>query len=67
MAQAVQQALDYGCAHADGVRLCVQQLGQPEPQLTRLDLDNHPHLQDLGNQRVNLEDYNQLLGGAACP
>lgn len=66
LAQAVQQALAYGCAHADGVTLCLQQLCQPNPQVTRLDLDNHPHLQDLGSQRANLEDYNQLLGGAGC-
>jgi transposase len=65
--QAVGQALSYGCPHAAGVSLCLRQLSQPEHQPTSLDLTDHPKLQTIGSQTVNLECYNQLLGGASCP
>jgi len=61
--QAVQQALDYGCPHADGVKLCLRQLAEPELDLADLDLGAHPHLQTLGQQPANLASYDQLLGG----
>lgn len=67
IAQAVEQALSYGCAHLDGVTLCLRQLSQPEPQPVSLDLTDHPKLRTIGTQTPNLAAYNQLLGGASCP
>jgi hypothetical protein len=65
--KAVEQALSYGCLHADGVRLCLRQLSQTEPLPVSLDLSEHPQLQSIGHQAPNLERYNQLLGGPSCP
>jgi hypothetical protein len=66
--KAVEQALSYGCVHADGVRLCLRQLGHSEPLPVSLDLSDHPKLQSIGHQAPNLERYNQLLGGVSlCP
>jgi hypothetical protein len=66
--QAIHQALAYNCAHADGVELCLRQLLQPEPKLSRLDLSDHPKLAGFGQQELDLAPYNQLLctGGAPC-
>lgn len=61
--QAVTLALSYGCAHADGVELCLRQLLQPEPNLSALDLTDRPRLAPIGVQPLNLNRYNQLLGG----
>jgi transposase len=60
MEQAVMQALEYGCIHADGVELCARQLLHPEavrvalalPQDSRLDSQIAP---------PDLRCYNQLL------
>jgi hypothetical protein len=66
--QAVQQALAYKCAHADGVQLCLRQLLKPEPKLPQLDLSDHPKLAEFGQQGLDLTPYNQLLntGGLSC-
>ncbi len=64
--KAVEQALSYGCVHADGVLLCLRQLSQTEPQPPSLDLSDRPKLQSIGNQTLDLDRYNQLLGGGAC-
>lgn len=66
--QAVNQALTYNCAHADGVELCLRQLLQPEPNLPTLDLSHHPKLALIGQQALDLNRYDQLLdtGGAPC-
>ena len=61
--QAVEQALQYHCAHRDGVKLCLQQLLQPEPELTQLDLTDQPRLLTVGHQPVQLSCYDQLLSG----
>jgi transposase len=61
--QAVSQALQYQCAHADGVQLCLRQLLQPDPVPVSLDLSHKPNLQQVGQQPVSLSNYNQLLGG----
>jgi transposase len=61
--QAVSQALQYQCPHADGVELCLRQLLQPEPALVSLDVSHNPKLQGVGQQPVSLTPYNQLLGG----
>lgn len=61
--QAVNQALQYQCAHADGVELCLRQLLQPDLAPGSLDLSHKPNLQQVGQQPVSLSNYNQLLGG----
>jgi hypothetical protein len=61
--QAVTLALQYQCAHADGVQLCLRQLLQPEPTSTSLDLSHQPKLQAVGQQPLPLSRYNQLLSG----
>jgi hypothetical protein len=59
--QAVEQALAYGCAHADGVELCLRQLlHQIEPVLV-LDLSDQPQLVGVGSQPPDLARYEQLL------
>ena len=58
--QAVTQALEYGCIHADGVELCLRQLLRPETTAVALDLAGYPRLSsDL--ERPDLHRYEQLL------
>jgi len=58
--QAVAQALEYGCIHADGVELCLRQLLRPEITAAVLDLAGHPRLSsDL--ERPDLHRYDLLL------
>ncbi|MCB0171949.1 MAG: IS21 family transposase [Anaerolineae bacterium] len=64
--QAVSQALAYQCAHLDGVQLCLRQLQQPEPVFTTLDLSDQPQLAQVGEQGVDLQRYDQLLGQGAA-
>ena len=66
--QAISQALHYNCAHADGVELCLRQLLQPEVEYPHLDLSNHPKLEGVGQQELDLSRYNELLkaGGTSC-
>ncbi len=59
--QAVEQALAYNCAHADGVELCLHQLQQAEPSFASLDLSDHPKLGQIRDQALDLERYDQLL------
>lgn len=59
--EAVQQALEYGCAHADGVELCLRQLISPQRQVPALDLSDHPVWASVGAQSPNLQCYDQLL------
>jgi len=59
--QAVSQALQYHCPHADGVELCLRQLLQPDVPSPQLDLQAHPHLPEIAPQPVSLARYNQLL------
>jgi hypothetical protein len=61
--QAVSLALGYGCAHADGVELCLRQLLQPEIVPPALDLTAHPRLIQVGTQPLSLARYDQLLNG----
>ncbi|HEY76480.1 MAG TPA: hypothetical protein G4O00_09910 [Thermoflexia bacterium] len=62
IAQAVSQALEYGCAHADGVLLCLRQLTSPDPSPSSLDLSRWPQLVGVGSRPPDLEAYNRLLG-----
>lgn len=58
---AVREALTLGAIHLDGVQLCLRQLsGVPLPP-TPLDLTQHPRLQGIGHQPVDVGQYDQLL------
>jgi len=61
--QAVQQALELGCAHFDGVQLCLRQLLQPETVPLPLDLSGLPQLVGVGEQPIDLRCYDHLLEG----
>jgi hypothetical protein len=63
--QAVEQALAYGCPHADGVTLCLRQLTALEPPLLSLDLRDHPELLAVATEAPDLACYDQLLDGRA--
>jgi transposase len=63
--QAVAQALEYGCAHANGVRLCLHQLQHPETPPTPLDLTRLPKLAAVAQQPPDVRRYEQLLTGDA--
>jgi transposase len=66
IAAAIAQALDHHCAHADGVQLCLHQLLTPELPTVVLDLQSRPQLLGIGEQAVNLAQYDALVGGVAC-
>jgi hypothetical protein len=59
--QAIEQALSYGCVHLDGVIHCLHQLTRPQEPPKSLDLSDRPHLQNIGNQPVDLSRYEKLL------
>lgn len=61
VAQAVAQALEYGCVHADGVHLCLRQLTNPEMPISPIDLADWPQLVTVGPQAPDLACYDQLL------
>ncbi len=61
VAQAVEQALAYGCVHADGVELCLRQLVAPEASVPSLTLADLPSWAQVGQQSPDLDCYNQLL------
>ena len=63
--QAVEQALAYGCPHADGVTLCLHQLTASESVVLSLDLSDHPELLDVAAEAPDLACYDQLLDGRA--
>jgi transposase len=60
--QAVEQALEYGCIHADGVELCLRQLSNPAPLILPLSWGEQPAWAGVGDQRPDLHCYEQLLG-----
>jgi len=64
IAQAVTQALEYGCGHLDGVQLCLRQLTEPETSIPVIDLTEWPQLVDVGARKPDLSRYDQLLGGS---
>ena len=65
IAEAVAQALEYGCPHADGVRLCLRQLQHPEAPLSPVDLTRLPQLASVAEQPPDVRRYEQLLAGGA--
>ena len=64
--QAVSAALEFGCVHAEGVRLCLNQLRLPQQLPLPLDLEGTTlaSLQPSGGQPVDLQVYDRLIGGA---
>lgn len=58
--QAVQQAVNMGAPHLDGVLLCLRQMVNPLVVPQTLEIA-HPELAALGTQPLSLEQYNQLL------
>jgi hypothetical protein len=63
VAQAVEQALEYGCIHADGVELWLRQLSVPDTAPVPLSLVDMPQWAAVGEQPPNLNCYDQLLEG----
>lgn len=61
IARAVEQALTYGCAHLDGVLLCLRQLLEPQPLPSVIDLSAWPELVAVGSQTPDLRRYDELL------
>jgi hypothetical protein len=59
--QAVKQALEYGCLHAEGVELCLRQLLNPDTPAPALSLADLPPWAMVGEQPPDLSRYNQLL------
>ncbi len=59
--QAIDQALSYGCVHLDGVLHCLHQLLEPKEPLPSLDLSDRPDLQNIGNQPIDISQYEKLL------
>jgi len=60
---AVEQALQVGAAHLDGVLLCLRHHIGASSTATTLDLSAYPQLQQVGNYTVNLAQYDQLRSG----
>jgi transposase len=61
VAQAVEQALEYGCAHADGVLLCLHQLLKPEGAVSSLTWAEPPPWATVGEKSPDLACYDRLL------
>ena len=61
VAQAIGQALEYSCAHADGVELCLRQLLNPGSSVSAIDLTQWPQLATVGTPVPDLRCYDQLL------
>jgi hypothetical protein len=67
LVQAIQAALALGAVHLDGVQLCLRQLSSEPALPVALDLRGHDRLAGIGEQPVNLGQYNTLLTSrAAC-
>lgn len=61
VAHAMEQALEYGCVHADGVALCLHQLLHPESPTPPLALDSQSPWAAVATQPPDLSCYNRLL------
>jgi transposase len=61
--QAITLALDSGCPHEAGVRLCLYQVLHPETPPPALDLAGQPHLAQVGSHPIDLTRYERLLAG----
>jgi transposase len=58
---AVSQALEWRCAHVDGVQLCLRQLTHPEQPTGSIELASWPELVNVGIQPPDLQCYDRLL------
>lgn len=61
VARAMEQALAYGCVHADGVTLCLHHLLNPEAPALPLALDGKSPWATVAMQPPDLSCYNRLL------
>jgi transposase len=61
--RAIRMAVELGATHLAGVQFCLQQVLQPAQAPPALDLSLNPELAAVGNQPLDLQQYNQLLGG----
>jgi len=61
IAQAVTEALEYGCGHLDGVQLCLRRLTELQAPASPMDLAKWPQLVGVGAQELDLACYDQLL------
>jgi transposase len=61
---AIEQALAYGCPHLDGVLHCLHHLSADQPVVPEMELSDHPHLQAVGTQPIDLHQYEQLLSSS---
>ncbi len=59
--KAVCMALELGAVHLDGVQLCLRQLLEPAPLPEPLDLSDYPKLMNVGEQPVDLRQYERLM------
>jgi transposase len=59
--RAIEQALEYGCVHADGVTLCLHQLLEPAGPPPSLSWVEPPPWAAVGEQGPNLACYDRLL------
>lgn len=67
MTKAIQMALELGAVHLDGVQLCLRQLDAEQAVPASLDLSSRSGLAGIGEQPVNLHQYDALLmRSAAC-
>jgi transposase len=62
LTQAIEAALQLGAVHLDGVQLCLRQLSAGKELPAALDLSGHTRLAGIGEQPVNLSQYDALLG-----
>jgi transposase len=59
--QAIKMALELGSTSLDGVLMCIRRIQECDNSLPSLDLSHHPLLAQIGNQPLDLQQYNQLL------
>jgi transposase len=61
MEQAIRMALDCGVPHLDGVELCLRQQASPKIKIEPINMRRHPALQGIGDQPVDLQQYERLV------
>jgi transposase len=61
--RAVEMALEHGCPHFDGVKLCLRHLTEPAHSVGSLDLSENARLNGVGATPPDLSRYDRLLGG----
>jgi len=61
VARAMEQALEYGCVHVDGVTLCLHQLLNPESPALPLALNSQSPWAAVATQPPDVSCYNRLL------